>query len=169
MGGIELPNQEKIRTLREKETYKCLRILEADTTKQVEIKEKIFKVYFRRRKKLLKTKLYCRNLIKRINTWAVPLVRYSGWFLKWMREELQKVDQRTRKLMMMYKALHPRDDKDSMCQEKKGEEDSPETKQTTKGSTEQQYLGNKNGKKNNCLDISSDKQPKSHTRRLGCG
>ena len=38
--GIELPNQEKIRTLREKETYKYLGILEADTIKQEEMKEK---------------------------------------------------------------------------------------------------------------------------------
>ena len=41
MEGIEQPNQEKIRTLGEKETYKYLGILEADTIKQVEIKEKI--------------------------------------------------------------------------------------------------------------------------------
>ena len=39
--GIVLPNQEKIRTLREKETYKYLGILEADNIKQVEMKEKI--------------------------------------------------------------------------------------------------------------------------------
>ena len=39
--GIELPNQEKIRMLREKETYKYLGILEVDTIKQVEMKEKI--------------------------------------------------------------------------------------------------------------------------------
>ena len=37
---MELPNQEKIRTLGEKETYKYLEILEADTIKQVEMKEK---------------------------------------------------------------------------------------------------------------------------------
>ena len=36
---IELPNQEKIRTLREKETYKYFGILEVDTIKQVEMKE----------------------------------------------------------------------------------------------------------------------------------
>ena len=41
--GIELPNQEKIRTFREKEMYKYLGILEADTIKQTEIKEKIKK------------------------------------------------------------------------------------------------------------------------------
>ena len=41
--GIELPNQEKIRTFREKETYKYLEILEADTIRQVEMKEKKLK------------------------------------------------------------------------------------------------------------------------------
>ena len=38
--GMELPNQDKIRTLGEKESYKYLGMLEADTTKE-EIKEKI--------------------------------------------------------------------------------------------------------------------------------
>ena len=38
--GMELPNQDKIRTLGEKEMYKYLGILEADTIKQVEMKEK---------------------------------------------------------------------------------------------------------------------------------
>ena len=80
--GIELPNQDKIRTLREKETYKYLGILEADTIKQVEMKDKIQKEYLKRTRKLLETKLFNRNLIKGINTWAVPLVRYSGPFLK---------------------------------------------------------------------------------------
>ena len=39
--GIKLPNQGKIRTHREKETYKYLGILEAETIKQEEMKEKI--------------------------------------------------------------------------------------------------------------------------------
>ena len=76
--GIELSNQDKIRTLAENETYKCLGILEADTIKQVEMKNKIQKEYLKRIRKLLKTKLSSRNLIKGINTWAVTLVRYSG-------------------------------------------------------------------------------------------
>ena len=41
--GIELPNQEKIRTLREKEIYKYLEIFKADTIKQMEMKEKKLK------------------------------------------------------------------------------------------------------------------------------
>ena len=46
--GIELPNQDKIRTLAENETYKYLGILEADTIKQVEMKNKIQKEYLRK-------------------------------------------------------------------------------------------------------------------------
>ena len=50
-------------------------------------------------------KLSSRILIKGINTWVVSHVRYLGPFLKQM-------DQRTRKLMTMHKALHPKDDVD---------------------------------------------------------
>ena len=38
--GMELPNQDKIRTLGENITYKYLGILEADTIKLVEMKDK---------------------------------------------------------------------------------------------------------------------------------
>ena len=47
MEGIELSNQERSRTLGEKENYKYLEILEADTIKQVNMKEKIRKKYLR--------------------------------------------------------------------------------------------------------------------------
>ena len=113
--GIELPNEDKIRTLEENDTYKYLGILEADTIKQVQMKDKIQKEYLGRKRKLLETKLSSRNLIKGINTWALPLVRYSWPFLKWTRDELRQMDHRTRKLMTM----HPRDDADYMFQEKR--------------------------------------------------
>ena len=80
--GMELSNQDKIRTLAENETYKYLGILEADTTQQVRMKDKIPKKYLRRTRKLLETKPSSRNLIKGINLRSVPLVRYSEPFLK---------------------------------------------------------------------------------------
>ena len=109
----------KNRMLGERETNKYLGILEADTIKQEEMKEKIQKEYFRRTRKLLETKLYRRNFIKGMNTWAVPRVRYSGLFLKWTGEELKQIDQRTRKLMTMHKALDPRDDVNRLCVKKR--------------------------------------------------
>ena len=42
---VELPNQVVIRTFGKQETYKYLGISEADTIKQVEMKEKNFKKY----------------------------------------------------------------------------------------------------------------------------
>ena len=72
---MELSSQDKIRTLGKNEAYKYLGISEADTIKQVEMKDKIKKEYLRRIRKLLETKLSRRNLIKGMNTWAVPLVK----------------------------------------------------------------------------------------------
>ena len=111
---MELPNRDKIRTLGENETYKYLGILEGDTIKQVEMKVMIRKEYLRRTRKLLETKHSNRNLIEGINTWAVSFVRYSGPFLNSTRDELKQMDQRTKKLMTMHKALHPRDDVDRL-------------------------------------------------------
>ena len=119
--GIELLNQDKIIALAENETYKYLGILEADTIKQVEMKDKIQNKYLRRTRKLLETKLSNKNLIEGINTWAVPLVRYSGPFLKQTRVELRKMDQRTRKIMTIHKALHPRGNVDRLYVLRKGE------------------------------------------------
>ena len=112
--GIELLTLEKIRTLEEKETYKYLCILEADTIKQAKMKEKNKKENHRRTRKLHETKLYNINLIKGIN------IRYSGQFLKWTKEELQLMDQRTRKLMTMHKILYPSDDIDFFVPRKEG-------------------------------------------------
>ena len=42
--------------------------MDADTTKQADMKEKVKKEYLKRKKKILETKLYCRNLIKGVNS-----------------------------------------------------------------------------------------------------
>ena len=64
--GMELPNQDKIRTLAENETYKYLGILEADTIKQEEMKDKNQREYIRRTRKLpdktISQKSYQRNI-----------------------------------------------------------------------------------------------------------
>ena len=53
--GVEIPNQ-VIRTLGEKETYKYLGILEADTIKQREMKENILKKISKRNQKITQDK-----------------------------------------------------------------------------------------------------------------
>ena len=70
--GIELLNQEKIRILEEKETYKYLETLRANTIKQMKMKKKNLSV-FQENEETTGYKLYRRYLIKWINTWTVPL------------------------------------------------------------------------------------------------
>ena len=56
---------------------------------------------------MLETKLNGGNIIKAINTWAIPVLRYSAPVLKWRKTELQELDRRTRKLLTMHNAHHP--------------------------------------------------------------
>ena len=86
---------------------------------QTEMKEIIRKEYLRIARKLLETKLCCRNIIKPINTLAVPLVRYSEPFLKLTMEELRQKEQRKRKLKTMHKVLHLKDNIDWFYESRK--------------------------------------------------
>ena len=118
---MEIPNHDKIRTLGENETNKYLGILEADTIKQLQLKDKILKRTSQENAKTTreKEKLFSRNLIKGIDTWVVPLIRYSGPFFKLARDELKQMDQRTIRLITMHKASHPRDDVDRLYASRK--------------------------------------------------
>ena len=72
------------------------------------MKEVVTKEYKRRVRKVLETKLNGGNIIKAINSWAIPVLRYSAPFLKWRKTELQELDRRTRKLLTMHNAHHPK-------------------------------------------------------------
>ena len=62
--GMELPNQDKIRTLGKKETNKYYGILEVDTIKQEEMKEKIKKTISEDTKSYLKQNYVAETLSK---------------------------------------------------------------------------------------------------------
>ena len=158
--------------------------------------EKIKKEHLRRTRKLLEIKLNDRNLIKRIYTWAVHHERYSGLFVKWTREALKQMDQKTRKLMTTHKALHPRDDVDRLyVSRKEGGRGLTSIKESVDASIQRfedniekgigrlitvirnniddtrinrTKITGKNGKENNCMDILGDKQGKSQTRKISC-
>ena len=61
-----------------------------------------------------------RNFIKEINTLVVPIVKYSGLFLKWTRDELKQMNQRSRKKWLCKRHYIPEMTlKDYMYHEKK--------------------------------------------------
>ena len=105
--GIRISGNNFIKSLQENDGYKYLGVLQNDEVMEKEMKEVITKEYKRRVRKVLETKLNGGNIIKAINTWAIPVLRYSAPFLTWRKTELQELDRRNRKLLTMHNAHHP--------------------------------------------------------------
>lgn len=76
-------------------------------TMQLSRWKKILSVYPRKTMKY--NKLNCKNVIKGINTLAFSSVIYSTHFLHYVIR-LRKMDHKSRKLMIINKALHPNKD-----------------------------------------------------------
>ena len=62
----------------------------------------------------MKSKLNGGYLVGRVNAWAVSLLRYSAAFLSWRKSELQAIDRKTKKLFIIYGALHHKSDVDRL-------------------------------------------------------
>ena len=105
--GIELPNRETMKEV-EQEGYTYLGIVELDKIKENEMKEKTIKEYKRRLRLILKSKLNGKNKITAINTWAVAIFGYGAGIIDWKESELKSVDRKTRKMLTMYGAMHPK-------------------------------------------------------------
>ena len=112
--GIELPQVGTMKGLGLEDSYKYLGILEADDIKHAQIKKKTSAEYIKRMRKVLKSKLNGGNTIKAINTWAVPVIRYTAGIVDWTRAELDDLDRKTRKVMTANHALHPQSDVDRL-------------------------------------------------------
>ena len=110
-----------IKLLQEGESYKYLGILDAGRFLGEEMKLKIPEEYFRRLRKVLKSKLNGGNLVQEVNTWAVSLLRYPAAFISWGKCELQAIDRNTRKLFTIYGGLHPKYDDDRLYIPRKDE------------------------------------------------
>ena len=65
-----------------------------------------------------------KNKIVAIDTWAISVLRHDARLINWNKEEVQKLDRKTRKMMTIYGALHPKAMLTGfMYQEKKEEQD----------------------------------------------
>ena len=108
-----MPDGTMMRNIEEGE-YKYLGILEADGIKHDEMKEQLKTEYIRRVRNVLKSKLNGGNIILAISSRAVSIVRYGAGIIKWTKNELEEFDKKTRKLMSMYGAQHPKADVDRL-------------------------------------------------------
>ena len=111
--GINLPNN-NIGGLNLEESYKYLGILQADDIKHVQVKKKAASEYNKQVRKVLKSKLNGGNSIRAINSWAVPVIKYTAGIVDWTQAELEDLDHKTRKLKTANHALHPQSDVDRL-------------------------------------------------------
>jgi hypothetical protein len=89
---------EIIKNLNKGEFYKYLGI---NHIQHSIIKENLEKQFYLRMKSLLKSKLNGNNLIKAVNTYAVPLLTYSFGVIKWSKTNLQNINVKTRVLFTL--------------------------------------------------------------------
>ena len=97
---------DKITELNNIQSYKYLGIEENTTVKAKHMKAKLKTEYFSRIKRILKTKLNSKNIIKAINTFAVPSISYGFAILDWSVTELDIIDRETRSLLKKSHILH---------------------------------------------------------------
>ena len=93
--------------------------MELDKIKETEMKDRIRREYKRRLRLVLRSKLNGKNKISAINTWAVAIFRYGAGIIQWKEDELKAVDRKTRKMMTMYGAFHPKSDVDRLYVKRK--------------------------------------------------
>ena len=105
--GVDLPDGRRMKSV-EEDGYKYLGILEYSDVLQAEMKTRLQNEYYRRLKRILKTKLNGKNVIMVVSTWAVSVLRYGAGVINWTKAELESIDRKTRKQMTIYGMLHPR-------------------------------------------------------------
>ncbi|KAJ8943575.1 hypothetical protein NQ318_008279, partial [Aromia moschata] len=71
-----------------------------------QLKKEFQEKYKSRVTKLLNTLLSGGNLIKAINSWAVPVLTYSFGIVKWSVTDLDELDRLTRRLLTKFRHLH---------------------------------------------------------------
>ena len=112
--GIDMPDGNIMKCVEEGNGYKYLGILEANGIKHNEMKDKVIKEYVRRLRTILKSKLNGGNIISAITSRAVSIIRYGAGIIEWTKAELQALDRKTRKMLTMHGAHHPKSDVDGM-------------------------------------------------------
>ena len=68
----------------------------------------------RRLRLVLSTELSAKNKIQAIGSLAVPVLRDSFGIINWHQEELQKLDRKTRKLLIIHGQHHSKADVDRL-------------------------------------------------------
>ncbi|KAJ8957280.1 hypothetical protein NQ318_007844 [Aromia moschata] len=95
-----------IHQLPPEEQYRYLGVCQDGRINHTQLKKEFQDKYKSRVTKLLNTLLSGGNLIKAINSWAVPVLTYSFGIVKWSVTDLDELDRLTRRLLTKFRRLH---------------------------------------------------------------
>ena len=107
--NVDLPDGRRMKSA-EEDGYKYLGILQYNEVLHAEMKIRLQNEYYRRLKRILKSKLNGMNVIIAVNTWAMSVLRYEARVISWTKAELESIDRKARKQMIIYGMLHPHTD-----------------------------------------------------------
>lgn len=96
----------KIKQLEDTEKYKYLGFDQYLTKNTKEIRTETEEKLMRRVNKILSSELNGRNMIKAINTWAIPVITYSFGVINWSNTEIERINRRIRTSMTKHRIHH---------------------------------------------------------------
>ena len=91
--GVDLADGRRMKSV-EEDGYKYLGILEDNEVLYAEMKIRLQNEYYRRLKRILKSKLNGKNVTMAVNTWAVSVLRYGTGVINWTKAELESIDRK---------------------------------------------------------------------------
>ncbi|KAK4880507.1 hypothetical protein RN001_008653 [Aquatica leii] len=100
-------NNEAFENLEPQETYKYLGFEQNTSLNHSHIKQQLKKKYKQRLTLVLKSKLNAKNIIKAVNTYAIPLLTYSFGIVKWSDTDLTELNRVNRTKLTEHRKLHP--------------------------------------------------------------
>jgi len=90
--------------------YKYLGLLQDILPINSTVKRNIITEYRFRCRRILASHLSGHYKIIALNSYKIPVIRYSAGIVNWNQSELDDIDRKSRKLLTIYKELHPRAD-----------------------------------------------------------
>lgn len=107
-GNYNISHNEQISSMEANEKYKYLGFHQSKSIDHKQIKIDLTAEFNDRLKSILKTELNARNIIKAINTFAIPALTYSFGVIKWSKTEITGIERSIRTSLTKYNLHHPK-------------------------------------------------------------